>query len=243
MCRVILITGASRGIGFETARQLDAAGHRVILACRNPEQVRPNLDPFRNGGAHCRLIAMDVSDTRNVDRAIDEMLDNTPTLDGLINNAGVFFSHNPLEFPYAEISAMLETNLLGPWRVTLACLKLLQQAPHPTVVNVSSTTASVSLTAGETDIPGNAEARLGYCCTKAGLNMLTAQWARAFRRSPKQAHIRVNSVSPGYTATAMNNFLGDRHVSEAAALIAHYATLERDGPTGCFFGPNGEIQW
>lgn len=243
MSRVILITGASRGIGFETARQLDAVGHRVILACRDPGPVQEKLAMFRGGGVNSSLIVMDVSDQRSVDRAIAELMEEIGHLDGLVNNAGVFRGHDPFKFLDSDISAMLETNLLGPWRVTLACLKLLEKARHPSVVNVSSTTASVSLTASETDIPGNPQPRLGYCCTKAGLNMLTAQWARAFRNSVDLAHIRINSVSPGYTATEMNNFCGDRHVSEAAALIAHYATLERDGPTGRFFGPNGEMQW
>jgi NAD(P)-dependent dehydrogenase (short-subunit alcohol dehydrogenase family) len=110
-------------------------------------------------------------------------------------------------------------------------------------VNVSSTTASLTLTSSGADLPGDARVRMAYAASKAALNMLTVQYAQAFLRDPKLAHVKVNAVTPGYTATDMNGFRGTRPASVAAQVVAELATLPDDGPSGCFLGEDGPVPW
>jgi NAD(P)-dependent dehydrogenase (short-subunit alcohol dehydrogenase family) len=84
---------------------------------------------------------------------------------------------------------------------------------------------------------------MAYASSKAALNMLTIQYAGAFAADPHLTHIKVNSATPGYTATAMNDYHGTRSVTEAARIIVRLATLPHDGPSGGFFSDDGPVAW
>jgi NAD(P)-dependent dehydrogenase (short-subunit alcohol dehydrogenase family) len=110
-----------------------------------------------------------------------------------------------------------------------------------TQLRYTSTTASLSLTSDGTDFGGNAELRIAYSTSKSALNMLTVQYARAFAADPDLCHIKVNAGTPGFVATALNNYTGTRSVEQGARVIVNLATLADDGPTGGFFNDQGPV--
>lgn len=241
--RIVLVTGAGRGIGLEVARQLGEAKHIALLGTRDSESGRTAVRELGEAGRSAVPLVIDVTCRASVEAAIGRIGSELGRLDGLVNNAGIFRSDDLAAFPSDAVTDMIETNFLGAWRTTAACLDLLRRSPTPCVVNVSSATASLQDTSIGAPIPGDATRRTGYCCTKAALNMLTLQYRASFERSPELRHIRINSASPGYTATAMNDFQGERSAADAARIVVGLATLGADGPTGRFLSDSGDLPW
>lgn len=226
-----LITGANRGLGLETARQLIDIGHTVLLGARDP---RRGAEAASEIGAV--PLAIDVTSEDSV-RAAAERLDE---LDVLVNNAGVPGSVLPPgEASPADLLAAYEINLFGPVRMLNAFLPLLTSSSNPVVVNVSSRLGSIAAAAKPNpteDDPHWIPVPV-YASAKAALNMLTAQYSRAFPA------MRINSVCPGFTATDFNGHRGVQTVAEGAEIIVRMATIGPDGPTGGFFSRRGEVAW
>ncbi|WP_026912611.1 SDR family NAD(P)-dependent oxidoreductase [Patulibacter minatonensis] len=227
----ILISGANKGLGRETARRLVELGHDVWVGARDPAAGRAAADEL---GA--RFVALDVTDDASVAAARATVAD-AGGLDVLVNNAGISATRRPvLDTDPAEMVDLLATNVIGPVRLTLAFRDLLDASPAPVVVNVSSSLASLSQTA--TDGSGqSAYDGLDYPTSKSALNMVTLKLARALPR------YRVNAVCPGFTATALNDFEGHRTVEQGAEVIVRAATLGPDGPTGEYFDDQGAVAW
>ena len=234
--RVALVTGANRGIGRETARQLAARGMDVLAGARAPDR----FGPAEPGVAPVRLDVTDVATVSAVRDLIDREFGH---LDVLVNNAGVFVGRTAAETTADDARPMFEANVLGVITMINELLPLLSRSTSARVVNVSSTTGSLGLTSAGADLPGDADRRLAYTSSKAALNMLTVQYARAFAGDPRLAHIKVNSATPGYTSTDMNDHRGTRTVAEGAGAIVAVATLPDDGPTGAFLGDDGPVPW
>jgi NAD(P)-dependent dehydrogenase (short-subunit alcohol dehydrogenase family) len=227
----ILITGANKGLGRETARQLVAAGHDVWAGSRDPGRGQAAADDL---GA--RFVQIDVTDDASVAAARDT-IDAAGGLDVLVNNAGIAGRVLPtLETDVAEMADIVATNLIGVARVTLAFIPLLERSPAPVVVNVSSSLGSFGL-ATQPGTPQNAYPGLDYPASKAALNMLTVRFALALPA------FRVNAVAPGFTATDLNAFAGHQTVEEGAEVIVRAATLGPDAPTGSYFDRNGPVPW
>ncbi|MFE9422005.1 SDR family oxidoreductase [Kitasatospora sp. NPDC006697] len=238
---VTLITGANKGLGFETARRLLAAGHTVYLGSRDLERGR---DAAQRLGA--RAVQLDVTDDASVASAVKE-IEAAGGLDVLINNAGVQAEMlpNPDGPPKIigaeELTADImrrtfETNVFGLVRVTGAFLPLLRRSAAPVVVNVSSGLASLS---GVTDPDSLAYTYPGvaYPASKAAVNMVTVQYAKAFPA------FRINAVEPGFTATDLNHHAGHQSVEQGAEIIVRMALVGPDGPTGGYFDANGPLPW
>ncbi|MGW1916872.1 SDR family NAD(P)-dependent oxidoreductase [Streptomyces sp. NPDC002076] len=164
-------------------------------------------------------------------------------LDVLVNNAGVMVEVSAARLTAAEIRSVCEVNMPGAATMVHEMLPLLRSSAHPRIVNVSSTTASLSLTAAGTDFGGDAAHRIAYSVSKTALNMLTLQYARAFAADPDLAHIKINAVTPGYVATGMSKGRGTRTVDEGAAVVVAFANLADDGPTGQFHNDRGPVPW
>jgi NAD(P)-dependent dehydrogenase (short-subunit alcohol dehydrogenase family) len=231
-----LITGANKGLGFETARRLIAAGHTVYLGSRDAERGRRAAERL---GA--RMILIDVSDDASVDAAA-KTVEAEGGLDVLINNAGV-----EMRLPdggvvgAADLTAdmmrrLFETNVFGVVRVTHAFLPLLRRSPAPVVVNVSSGLASIARMSTP-GTPGYAYPGVAYPASKATVNMITVQYAKAF------PEMRINAVEPGFTATDLNANTGTQTVEEGAEIIVRMAQLGPDGPTGGYFDAEGTLPW
>ncbi|WP_433565796.1 SDR family NAD(P)-dependent oxidoreductase [Nocardia sp. CA-151230] len=229
-----LITGANKGLGFETARQLVAAGHTVYVGSRDGERGR--LAAAEIGA---RSVQLDVTDDASVTAAA-KIIEADGGLDVLVNNAGIDIEGNGT-VDLADVTAdmmrtVFDTNVFGVVRVVHAFLPLLRQSTAPVIVNVSSSLASMAR--GTT--PGThtyAYPGLSYPASKTALNRITVQYAKAF------PDIRINAVEPGYTATDLNGHAGRQTVEEGAEIIVRMARVPRNGPTGGYFDASGTLPW
>ncbi len=231
-----LITGANKGLGFETARRLIAAGHTVYVGSRDAERGRRAAVQL---GA--RMVLIDVTDDASV-AAAAKTIDADGGLDVLVNNAGIEVRLDGNQVAgAAEVTAdvmrsLFETNVFGVVRVTHAFLPLLRRSAAPVVVNVSSGLASMArVTAPGT--PAYAYPGVAYPASKAAVNMITVQYAKAF------PGMRINAVEPGYTATDLNGHAGTQTVEEGAEIIVRMAQAGPDGPTGGYFDAAGPLPW
>ncbi|MFE9692211.1 SDR family NAD(P)-dependent oxidoreductase [Micromonospora sp. NPDC005806] len=231
-----LITGANKGLGFETARRLVAAGNTVYLGSRDAERGHRAAEEL---GA--RLILIDVTDDASV-AAAAKAVEAGGGLDVLVNNAGIEGRTGDnrvvgaAEVTADQMRTLFETNVFGAVRVTRAFLPLLQRSAAPVVVNVSSGLASVARVTDPGD-PASAYPGLAYPASKAALNMVTVQYAKAF------PSIRINAVEPGFTATDLNGRTGIQTVEEGAEIIVRMAQLGPGGPTGGYFDVEGPLPW
>jgi NAD(P)-dependent dehydrogenase (short-subunit alcohol dehydrogenase family) len=225
-----LITGATRGLGRETARRLRAEGHTVYLGAR---------DATRGAEAAALIgaipLEIDVTDDRSIAAAVARVRDEVGHLDVLVNNAGIAGEQRPpAEATIADLRLVCETNVIGAASVLSAFTPLLEQSEHPVVVNVSSAVGSLTLNAK----PDAMWSMVAYPMSKAALNMLTIQYARAFPRW------RVNSATPGLTATDFSPAASaGGSVQDNVEVIVRMATIDPDGPTGVFVGNEGTVPW
>jgi NAD(P)-dependent dehydrogenase (short-subunit alcohol dehydrogenase family) len=235
-----LVTGANKGIGFETARQLAQQGFTVWLGSRDHERGESAARELANDG-DVRFISLDVTDADSVEAAAVRIGDETGALDVLVNNAGVAIAEGegvPSTVRPATIQQTLDVNFYGALRVTQAFLPLVRRAPAGRIVNVSSTLGSITTVAS----PGNPFGQFpffAYPASKTLLNALTGWLALELKDTP----IKINSVCPGSNDTDMNSNPGAQHPSEGAKVVVRGATLEADGPSGSFFDVNGPVGW
>ncbi|WP_410667717.1 SDR family NAD(P)-dependent oxidoreductase [Amycolatopsis sp. cmx-4-68] len=226
---VTLITGANKGIGFETAKQLVAQGHVVYVGARDVERGEKAAADL---GA--RFVQLDVTDDASVSSALATIGAAEGRLDVLVHNAGILASE-ALDGP-AALRAF-DTNAVGIVRVTEAALPWLRESANPTVVTVSSSAGSF----WAVNNPDRPEYHLPlalYSASKAAATMLTVQYAKA------QPGIKFNAVEPGTTATDMTAAFGiGRSPEESARTVVRLATLDADGPTGTFQDETGELPW
>ena len=250
MTLIALITGANKGIGFETARILGARGITVLAGARDEARGRAAERALRDRGADARFIPLDVTDENSVRRAAEWIDAEYGRLDILVNNAGVNGGAGPglpSQTTVATLRAVYETNVFGVVAVTNAMLPLLRQAPAARIVNVSSELGSIaSMT--DPDGPMAAIASVTYPSSKTALNMVTAMYAKEFKDTP----IKVNAANPGYCATDLNGNSGFRAPEQGAKVSVHLATLPEDGPSGLLWGylwttdggeSNGVLPW
>ena len=237
--KVALITGANKGIGFEVARQIAAAGWTVLAAARNEALGREAAAKLQAEGLNVHFIYIDLDTHETAATAADTIRDQYGKLDLLINNAAIAAANDgpPSKVDIQSVQSAMNTNYVGTVAVTQAMLPLLQKAGKAQILNVSSELGSVSLH----NDPNWKYAQvkfLAYCASKAALNMLTVQLAYEFR----DGSIAVNSINPGYTATDLNQNSGTQTVAEGAAEIVRVALL--DPPvTGKYLETGGEIPW
>jgi NAD(P)-dependent dehydrogenase (short-subunit alcohol dehydrogenase family) len=231
-----LITGANKGLGFETARQLIAAGHTVYIGSRDAERGRRAAEQL---GA--RNVQLDVTNDASVEAAA-KAIEADGGLDVLINNAGIETrGAGNIVVGAADVTADMmrqtfETNVFGMVRVTHAFLPLLQRSAAPVVVNLSSGLASLTrVTAAGT--PTYAYPGVSYPASKTAVNMVTVQYAKAF------PNMRINAVEPGFTKTDLNGNTGIQTVEQGAEIIVRMAQVGPDGPTGGYFDAEGTLPW
>lgn len=245
--KTAFITGANKGIGFETARQLLQKGFRVFIGSRNLENGLKAVDKLKEEGlTHVEAIPLDVTDNQSIQGARAAIGKRIDALDVLINNAGINGGTAPytvLEANSDEYLNALKTNIVGVANVTQAFMDLLRNAAAPRIVNVSTSVGSLSLQSNP-EWPAYNFAKYGvYAISKAALNMYTVQLAYELR----DTDFKVNAVCPGLTKTDFTFFNGGE-VSVAANRVIKYALIDKDGPTGKFFSEEtnpetGEIPW
>jgi len=226
---VTLITGANKGLGFETARQLIEHGHTVYLGARHIERGQAAASEL--GG---QFVQLDVTADASVAAALGIIGEREGRLDVLVNNAGV---STTADVDGPEALRVFDTNAIGIIRVTQAALPLLRKSDNPVVVNVSSALGSFWAVTNPDRRQFHFPSII-YGASKAAVSMLTVQYAKAM------PEIKVNAVEPGFTATELTPFSGaGQPVEMGAAVIVRMATIGKDGPTGTFSENEGELAW
>ncbi|MBF4574186.1 SDR family NAD(P)-dependent oxidoreductase [Herbiconiux sp. VKM Ac-1786] len=222
-----LITGANKGLGYETARRLIEAGHTVWVGARDPERGQRAADAL---GA--RFVQLDVTSDSSVAAAVSTIAGDGG-LDVLINNAGI---SGPMvaipELTADDATAVFATNVVGIVRMIQAFVPLLERSDAPTIVNVTSGLGSFAAVHDSSRVESQVVAPL-YTSSKSAVTMLTVQFAKAY------PSIRINAADPGYTATDFNGNSGHQTVQEGTDAVVELATRGASGPTGTFIDRSG----
>lgn len=238
--QVALVTGANKGLGKQLVRRLLDHGLTVYLGSRDLARGEAALLDLQEPGRDVRLLELDVTDAESIARAVGNIEQRSGVLDLLVNNAGISVGGGPPSQTHIEdLRAVFETNFFGPFLLTQALLPLLRKSAAPNIVNVSSDLGSLGLIGyPDTD---HAQAQLfPYRSSKVAQNGLTVLLAKELRAEG----FRVNAVNPGFTATDITGFRGDRTVEVAVEeSLLKYALLGPGGPTGGFFTGRGSLPW
>lgn len=243
--KVALVTGANKGIGFETARQLAAQDYTVLLGARNEERGREAERKLRNENFDAHFVHLDVDDANTHETARRFVEDKFGKLDVLVNNAGVLIDEYEDGAPVPAGKLRLdvyrrtfETNFFGLIAVTQTFLPLIRKSDAGRIVNLSSVLASLTIHSDPASdfyhfkVPA-------YNASKTALNAFTVHLAYELRDTP----IKVNAAHPGYVDTDMSNHQGPMPVTDGTKTSVQLATLPADAPTGRFVHLGEELPW
>ncbi len=239
--KIALVTGATRGIGFETVRKLAQAGVHTLLAGRDLGRAQAAADRLNADGLPVEAIQLDVVDGNSIVRAADTVTRVHGRLDILVNNAGIIVddaTRRRSDQPLAVWRETFDTNLFGVIATTQAFLPLLHASPAGRIVNVSSALGSLTLHADPSAPLGDFKVP-AYNVSKSAVNAWTLQLAAEL----KDSAIKVNTVHPGYVKTDMNKGNGDLEIAEGAETSAAMALLDDNGPSGTFQYRGSILPW
>jgi len=227
------VTGATRGLGKETARQLAAAGHTVWIGARDLDTGHAVAHEISTGPNAVRAVQLDVTDDASVASAF-ATIGAAGGLDVLVNNAGI----GKLGLDGPEALEVFDTNAVSVVRTTEAALPLLRSSAAPIVVNISSALGSFAAN-HDPEKPASQYQAIVYGASKAAVSMLTVQYARAV------PEVHFVAVEPGYTATEFGGVPNPhgRPVKVSAATVAAAAAAGPDGPTGVFLEDGAPLGW
>ena len=238
--RIALVTGATRGIGHETVRQLAAAGVHVLLAGRDRDKAAQAARALQAEGLPVEAIALDVNDGASITAAAEEVGKRHGRLDILVNNAGVFiddFEKTPSQQALSMWRTTFDTNLFGVVATTQAFLPLLRKSEAARIVNVSSLLGSIAEHLDPAS-PIYDYKVPAYNVSKTALNAWTVHLAHELRDTA----IKVNAIHPGSVKTDMNAN-GDLDIVTGAKSSVAMALIDADGPTGSFTHLGETLRW
>jgi NAD(P)-dependent dehydrogenase (short-subunit alcohol dehydrogenase family) len=229
--RIILVTGANKGIGYEIARQLGEKGYHVLVGARKAEAGKQAVASLQKGGASAEFIKIDVSDRTSIEEAARTVGAKFDHLDALVNNAAIMEDKkNITEVPDDLFLLTLTTNTLGPLRATQAFLSLLLKSSSASIVNMSS---------GLGQLSDMGDMYPAYSISKTSLNAVTRQFAAVLR----DKGITVNSVCPGWVKTDMGGPNAIRTVQQGADTVTWLVTEAPRDLTGQFLRDRSVIPW
>ncbi|MES2219879.1 MAG: SDR family oxidoreductase [Acidobacteriota bacterium] len=241
--QVALITGANKGIGFETARQLGKLGITVVVGSRDDSRAEEAAAKLIAEGIDARPLKLDVTQAKDREVAVKFLQENFGKLDILVNNAGIAedggWGKNTTSRTSAEtLQKTFETNLFAPVALTLAVLPLIRKSPAGRIVNLSSILASNTLHSDPKSSIYNSKA-FAYDASKSALNAFTIHLAHELR----DTNIKVNSAHPGWVKTDMGTDAAPMEIPEGAKTSVALATLAQDGPSGAFIHLGKSLPW
>ena len=225
--KIALVTGANKGLGFETCRQLAQLGLTVILSARDFSKGKVAAKQLVDKGLDVLFYQLDVSNQSNISRIARQIEQQFGRLDVLVNNAAILYDtwQRAINADLEIVNKAFTTNLFGPWRLSQLCIPIMKRNKYGRIVNVSSGAGSLHYMGSGTGTPP------AYSVSKAALNAFTRILAAEL---PAGTGILVNSVDPGWVATDLGGH-GGRPVKDGAKGIVWADTLPEDGPTGGFF--------
>ena len=238
MTTISLVTGANKGIGLETAKQLAALGHHVILAARDPAKA---AEAAHTLGGRVEPLALDVTDDASIAAAVTAVQQKHGRLDVLVNNAGVLLDagdRKPSEQTLATWRQTFDTNVFGLVAVTQAFLPLLKQSAGARIVNLSSILGSNTL--HQQKDSGIYDYKVpAYNVSKSAVNAWTVHLAHELKDTPH----KVNAAHPGHVQTDMGGASAPMAIPDGAKTSVQLATLPADGPNGGYFHLGETLPW
>lgn len=229
--KIALITGANKGIGFETALQLGKLGYHIILSARDKSKLEQATNLLIEKEINVTPLQLDVSDFNDIQRAYKEISSKFDRIDVIINNAGILLDREGdfLKLSKEEFEKTIQTNSFGPFYIVQSFLPLLEKGSR--VINVSSEGGQIT--------NGVSTWAPSYCISKTTLNAITLQLASALQSKG----IAVNAMSPGWVRSDMGGAGAARSLSEGADTIVWLANEANSAITGKFFRDRKEINW
>jgi NAD(P)-dependent dehydrogenase (short-subunit alcohol dehydrogenase family) len=239
--KIALITGANKGIGFETARQLGQKGITVLVGARDDAKARLAAEKLRKDGIDAHGVVIDVNDAASVKRAAAQVERDYSLLDILINNAGVMLddqTKKPSEQSLEVWRKTFDTNLFGLIATTQAFLPLLRKSAAGRIVNLSSILGSIHFhaTPGSPTYDNKVAA---YNVSKSAVNAFTVQLAYELKETP----MKVNAAHPGWVKTEMGGEGATMEISDGAKTSVALAIVGPDGPNGAFLHMGETLPW
>jgi NAD(P)-dependent dehydrogenase (short-subunit alcohol dehydrogenase family) len=241
--KVALITGANRGIGLETARQLGQNGVTVVVGARTLKAAQETASTLQREGIDALPVKLDVTNEGDRKAAVKVVAEKYGKLDILINNAGVgaedgMFVPKTVETTEAELQKVFGTNLFSVIAVTREFLPLLKKSPAGRIVNLSSILGSLTLHADPNSPIASIKA-FAYDASKTALNAFTVHLAAEL----KDTNIKVNSAHPGWVKTEMGTDQAPMEIVDGAKTSVQLALIGPDGPHGRFIHQGSELPW
>jgi NAD(P)-dependent dehydrogenase (short-subunit alcohol dehydrogenase family) len=240
--KVAIITGANKGIGFETARQLGQQGITVLVGARDAKRGEAAAEKLREEKIDAHAIAIDVSDESSIKRAAQAVERDYGRLDILVNNAGVMLDEKDKtasEQSLAIWRKTFETNLFGLIATTQAFLPLLRKSDAGRIVNLSSILGSIALHSKPGSPIYDAKYCAAYNVSKSAVNALTVQFAYELR----DTKIKVNAAHPGWVKTEMGGEGATMELEDGAKTSVTLATLGPGGPNGAYLHMDESLPW
>ncbi|HSH86587.1 MAG: SDR family oxidoreductase [Methylophilus sp.] len=241
--RIAFITGANRGIGFETAKHLGEQGIKVIIGARDESKGLESVAELKAAGFDAEYLHYDAALTDAPQTVAEALQSRFGKLDILINNAGILKEqligqNNTLTVDQNTLKETFDANFFAVVALTQALLPLLQQSQAGRIVNLSSILASQTLHSTP-DSPIEVAKGLAYNASKTALNMFTIHLAHAL----KDSHIKVNSAHPGWVKTELGGANAPMEISDSWKTSVRLATLDDNGPTGGYFHEDQALPW
>ena len=243
MEKVAFITGANRGIGFETSKKLAELGIKVILGSRDLEKGEEAVKKLSNFGIDADLVQYDAFDEDAPQKVYDYISEKYKKLDILINNAGVLltgnlFVTNSSTISDKDLKDTFQTNFFSVISLTQKLLPLIKKSNAGRIVNVSTILSSLTLHSAK-DSPITPAKEIAYNASKTALNAFTIHLAIEL----KDTNIKVNSGHPGWVKTELGGPNAPMEVEESYKTSLRLATLDDEGPSGGLFHENDIIPW
>jgi NAD(P)-dependent dehydrogenase (short-subunit alcohol dehydrogenase family) len=230
--RVVLVTGANRGIGFEVCRQMGKLGYRVILTSRDAEKGRIASQTLSTEGLRVDFCQLDVSSEDSIQEVHEFVVTKYGRLDALVNNAGIHLDHDRSisSLPMDILRQTMETNAYGALRTCQVFLPMMRKQNYGRIVNVSSQMGQLTKMRAMSS---------AYRLSKVAMNAITQMLADSIQIPD----LLVNCCHPGHVRTDMGGASAPCSVEEGADTIVWLATLPADGPTGGFFFNRLPLEW
>lgn len=242
--KIALVTGANKGIGFETAKQLAQQGITVIAGSRNETKGKASVQELIKLGLDVEFLKLDVDNDADLDAAYEYIDKRYGKLDILINNAGIQVeSNNWGENTVTNIGEQvlretLDTNFFSVVKLTNKLLPLIKKSTAGRIVNLSSILGSLNLHADPAS-PIYDSKLFAYNASKTALNAYTIHLAHAL----KQTGIKVNAAHPGWVKTDMGSDAAPMDVADGAKTSVELALIDEDGPNGKYLHLGQELPW